>query len=81
MEKNIFDTIDSLKIEITFFTILFAIIFFQIQRAEMKTIISMLLITVWLIALFFYLKYKSEQIGDIEKQELAIIENENTKKL
>jgi len=81
MEKNIFDTIDSLKIEITFFTILFAIIFFQIQRAEMKTIISMLLITVWLIALFFYLKYKSEQIGNIEKQELAIIENENTKKL
>lgn len=78
---DIYKTINNLKIEIIFFTFLFAIIFFQIQNAEIKTVVSMLLITLWLGILWYYLKYKSEQLDTKEKQELKIIEKENTQKL
>jgi hypothetical protein len=78
---DLYDTINNLKIEIAFGVVLFSILFFQIQQANTKTLLSMLLITLWAGAAWFYLQYKNKQIDTQEKKELKVIEDENEKKL
>lgn len=75
------ETVNNLKVEILFFTLLFAVLFFQIQQANVKTLLSLLLITLWLAGLWYYLKYKGQQVDTQEKQEVQILEKENEKKL
>ena len=74
------ETVNHVKIELFFYTLLFAILFFQIQQANVKTILSLLLITFWLVGLWYYLMYKSQQADTREQQEEKILEEENAKK-
>lgn len=75
------ETVNNLKVEILFFTLLFAVLFFQIQQANVKTILSLLLITLWLVGLWYYLRYKGTQVDTQEKREVQLLEKENEKKL
>jgi hypothetical protein len=75
------ETINQLKVEIFFFTVLFAILFFQIQQASVKTLLSMLLITAWLGVLWYYLQYKGKKLDSRDKQEKQILDKENTERL
>lgn len=51
------------KVEILFFTTLFAIVFFQIQQANVQTLLSILLITLWGMMLWYYLQNRYQPTG------------------
>lgn len=76
-----YDIVNNLRVEIAFGLVLFAILFFQIQQAEMKTILSMLLITLWAAAAWMYLQYKNKLVDTQEKKENKIVEDEHEKRL
>ena len=76
-----YETINRLRVEIAFGIVFFSILFFQIQQAEMKTIMSMLLITLWIVAGWFYLQYKNKQIDTQEKKEIKVVEDQHEKRL
>ncbi len=75
------DAINNIRGELLFFTFLFAVIFFQIQQSNEKTLLSLLLITVWLVGLGYYLQYVSGKIDKTDKNNTLLLESENTKKL
>lgn len=70
----------NVKVEILFFIFLFAVIFFQLQQAEMKTVVSMLLITLWGGALWYYLQYRSKQEATKKESTERVLDQENKKK-
>ena len=76
-----YDLVNNLRVEIAFGIVLFAILFFQIQHADMKTIMSMLLITLWAGAAWMYLQYKNKQVDTQERKENAVVEDEHKKRL
>lgn len=73
--------INNLKVEIVFVIGLFAILFFQLQSADSKTLTSLLLITLWAGAAWYYLQYKNQTITTQEKKEIAVIETEHKNSL
>jgi hypothetical protein len=75
------DTINNIRAELLFFTFLFAVLFFQIQQANEKTLLSLLLITLWLVGLGYYLQYKSTKVDGVDRRDTALLEAENDKKL
>ena len=76
-----YSAINNLKIEIFFGIAVFSLLFFQIQQAESKTIMSLLLVTLWAAGAWYYLQYKNKQIDTQEKKEVAVLETEHQKKL
>lgn len=47
------------RIEILFFTTLFALVFFQIQQANIQTLLSILLVTLWAMIAWYYTQNKT----------------------
>lgn len=70
-----------LNAEVFVFVIVCAVLFYQMQKADMKTIVSLLLITIWGGAIWIYLFYKRKQAGNQEKEAETILDNENKKRL
>jgi len=70
--------IQDIKIEVFFLMFLLAVIFYQIQKAELKTVVSMLLITVWGAAVWYYLQDKSKKAADTSD---VVLEKVNTANL
>lgn len=54
-----------------------SIFFYQFQRAELKTLVSLLLITLWGILLWYYLNYRVKNEKDKETKTETILENEH----
>lgn len=68
--------VNNVKIEIVFFIVLFSILFFQLQSADSKTITTLLLITLWGGAAWYYLQYKNKEVETKAAEEVATIEGE-----
>ena len=68
--------VNNVKIEIVFFIVLFSILFFQLQSADSKTITTLLLITLWGGAAWYYLQYKNKEVETKSAEEAATIEGE-----
>ena len=58
MDKRIVDFIQTIKLEVVISILVLAIFFFNFQKADLKTLLSLLLITIWGIILWFYLNQK-----------------------
>jgi len=71
--------IQDIKAEAFFLMFLCAVIFYQIQKAELKTVVSMLLITVWGAAVWYYLQDKSKKAADTSDAILDKVNTENLK--
>ena len=69
--------INNLKVEIVFLIGLFAVLFFQLQSADGKTLSSLLLITLWGGAAWYYLQYKNKEVEAKEEKELRILQPED----
>lgn len=67
------------KVEILFFTTLFAIVFFQIQQANVQTLLSILLITLWGMILWYYLQQR--ELPREQPVATAILDKENDTRL
>jgi Ca2+/Na+ antiporter len=65
MDKDWTTLLQEIKVELLFLLLLMAILFYQFQKAEVKTLMSLLLITIWGIFIWYYLQYRVKQ----EKQE------------
>jgi hypothetical protein len=78
---NLIDRINLLRIELFVVILLCAVIFFQIQQKTEKTLLSLVVITLWLVGVGYYLKNRSESIDTAGKKEVFIVEKENTTKL
>ena len=72
------ETVKRLKVEILFGVALFAFIFSQIQQVSVQILLSMLLITIWIIMSWYYLQNKQPASTS---DDITILENENEKKL
>lgn len=81
MEKQFYEILQDLKVEIFFFILLFSIVFYQFQHAELKTLVSLLLISIWGYALWMYLQYRAKEESTKDAKELAIVEEVHTEKL
>lgn len=69
--------LNEVKVEVFIIILLMSIFFFQFQKAELKTLISILLITIWGVMIWFYLKYRSTQITANATKAEAILKNEH----
>lgn len=69
--------IQDIKVELFFFIFLFAIIFYQIQQSDVKTLMSMLLLTIWGAAAWYYLQYKQQQVSKEQISKESILDAEN----
>lgn len=76
-----FTTINNLKVEIAFGIALFSVLFFQIQQAETKTLISLLLISLWIAAAWYYLQYRNKQVITQDEKSTAILQEQHQLKL
>ena len=81
MEKQFYEILQDLKVEVFFFILLFSIVFYQFQHAELKTLVSLLLISIWGYALWMYLQYRAKEEKTKDAKELAIVEEVHTEKL
>lgn len=67
MDKDWTTLLQEIKVEVVFLLLLMAIFFYQFQKAEVKTLMSLLLITIWAIIIWYYLQYRVKE----EKQEVT----------
>jgi Ca2+/Na+ antiporter len=77
MDKQITEFIQNIKVEVLFVIFLMSIFFFQFQRSELKTLVSLLLITLWGILIWFYLNYRVKQEKQDNKKTETLLENEH----
>jgi len=69
--------VNNVKLEVGFFIGLFAILFYQLQSSDSKTLSSLLLVTLWGGAAWYYLQSKNQEVVTQQEEEAAALEVDN----
>ncbi len=77
MYKDWATLLQEIKVEVMFLLLLMAIFFYQFQKAEVKTLMSLLLITLWGIIIWYYLQYRVKEERQEDKQASTLLNEEH----
>ena len=77
MYKDWATLLQEIKVEVMFLLLLMAIFFYQFQKAEVKTLMSLLLITIWGIIIWYYLQYRVKEERQEDKQASTLLNEEH----
>lgn len=69
--------LQDIRAEIFLGLFLMAILFYQLQQADMKTVINILLFTLWGAAFWYYLQTQQKQKTEIQQSKEKILDEEN----
>lgn len=77
MDKEWTTLLKEVRVEVVFLLLLMTVFFYQFQRAELKTLISLLLITAWGVIIWYYLQYRVKQEKKEETQSETVLNLEH----
>jgi len=77
MDKEWTALLQEIKVEVFFFLFLMSIFFYQFQKAELKTLVSLLLITLWGAVIWYYLQYRVKQEKTEETKAETVLNEEH----